>query len=148
MGRAGQLCPGSSDVDLPRYSEGVVDLNAEIAHGALDLSMAKQELNGTHVAGSPINQRRLGFGGARRPDEARVEANAGDPPGDLAEALRGPFSLRTNARVMRNFSSAPSHKRSGLRSPALPSSMIRVAMIPPANLSTPFKGIRRANRGS
>jgi hypothetical protein len=47
-------------VDLPRYSESVVDLNAEIAHGALDLRMAKQELNGTHVAGSPINQRRLG----------------------------------------------------------------------------------------
>jgi hypothetical protein len=35
MGRAGQLCPGSSDVDLPRYSESVVDLNAEITHGAL-----------------------------------------------------------------------------------------------------------------
>jgi hypothetical protein len=34
MGRAGQLCPGSSDVDLPRYSESVVDLNAAIAHGA------------------------------------------------------------------------------------------------------------------
>jgi hypothetical protein len=60
MGRAGQLCPGSSDVDLPRYSESVVDLNAEITHGALDLSMAKQKLDGTHVAGSAINQRRLG----------------------------------------------------------------------------------------
>src|SRR2546430_6285196 len=87
MGRAGQLCPGSSDVDLPRYSESVVDLNAEISHGALDLRMAEQELNGTHVAGSAINQRRLGSVERVRPDESRVEANAGDPPGDLAEAL-------------------------------------------------------------
>ena len=87
MGRAGQLCPGSSDVDLPRYSESVVDLNAEITHGALDLSMAKQKLDGTHVAGSAINQRRLGSVERVRPDESRVEANAGDPPGDLAEAL-------------------------------------------------------------
>jgi hypothetical protein len=76
MGRAGQLCPGSSDVDLPRYSESVVDLNAEITHGALDLSMAKQKLDGTHVAGSAINQRRLGSVDRVRPDESRVEANA------------------------------------------------------------------------
>jgi hypothetical protein len=75
MGRAGQLCPGSSDVDLPRYSESVVDLNAEITHGALDLSMAKQKLDGTHVAGSAINQRRLGSAERVRLDESRVEAN-------------------------------------------------------------------------
>ena len=76
MGRAGQLCPGSSDVDLPRYSESVVDLNAEITHGALDLSMAKRKLDGTHVAGSAINQRRLASVERVRPDESRVEANA------------------------------------------------------------------------
>jgi hypothetical protein len=76
MGRAGQLCPGSSDVDLPRYSESVVDLNAEITHGALDLSMAKQKLDGTHVAGSAIKQRPLGSVERVRPDESRVEANA------------------------------------------------------------------------
>jgi len=87
MGRAGQLCPGSSDVDLPRYSESVVDLNAEIAHGALDLRMAEQELNGAHVAGSAINQRRLSSVERVRPDEARVEANAGDQPRRFEDLL-------------------------------------------------------------
>ena len=87
MGRADQLCPDSSDVDLPRYSESVVDLNAEIAHGALDLRMAEQELNGTHVAGSAINQRRLSSVERVRPDEARVEANAGDQPRRFEDLL-------------------------------------------------------------
>jgi len=87
MGRAGQLCPGSSGRRLAPLAS-VVDLNAEIAHGALDLSMAKRELDGTHVAGSAINQRRLVRWRRVRPDESRVEANGGDPPGDLAEALK------------------------------------------------------------
>jgi len=82
MGRADQLCPDSSDVDLPRYSESVVDLNAEIAHGALDLRMAEQELNG-----AAINQRRLGSVERVRPDEARVEANAGDQPRRFEDLL-------------------------------------------------------------
>src|SRR5262245_14500619 len=34
VGRACPLCPGNSDVNLFRYGEGVVDLDAEIAHGA------------------------------------------------------------------------------------------------------------------
>jgi hypothetical protein len=36
-GRACPLCPGTSDLDLFRYGEGVVDLDTEIAHSALDL---------------------------------------------------------------------------------------------------------------
>ena len=38
-GRAIPLCPGSSDVDLFGYGERVIDFNAEISDGALDLGM-------------------------------------------------------------------------------------------------------------
>ena len=41
-GRAVPLCPGRSDVDLFRDGESVVDLNPQIAHGALDLLVAQQ----------------------------------------------------------------------------------------------------------
>jgi len=42
MGREGQsysALPGSSDVDLFGYGERVIDFNAEISDGALDLGM-------------------------------------------------------------------------------------------------------------
>jgi hypothetical protein len=38
-GQSGSALPGQFRRRLARYSESVVDLNAEIAHGALDLSM-------------------------------------------------------------------------------------------------------------
>jgi len=46
-GKAGRLCPGSSDVDLLGYGESVVDLNAEISDSALDFGMSQQQLHGT-----------------------------------------------------------------------------------------------------
>ena len=42
LGGTGQLRPGRSKVDLFRYGKGVIDLNAEIPNGALNLSVAKQ----------------------------------------------------------------------------------------------------------
>ena len=36
-GRALLLCPVRSNVDLLRYGEGIVHINAEIPHGALYL---------------------------------------------------------------------------------------------------------------
>src|SRR5215469_9342040 len=41
-----RLCPCSSDVNLFSYGEGILDLNAEIPNGALDLGMSQQQLNG------------------------------------------------------------------------------------------------------
>ena len=38
-GRACPLCPAKSDVDLFRHGEGIVDLDAEVAHSALNLRM-------------------------------------------------------------------------------------------------------------
>jgi hypothetical protein len=53
-GQSRPALPRTSDVDLLRYCKGVVDLDAEIAHGALDLGMAEQQLNGPQIAGSAI----------------------------------------------------------------------------------------------
>jgi hypothetical protein len=38
-------CRNGSDINLFGYSEGVVDLDAEIAHRALDLPMPQQKLD-------------------------------------------------------------------------------------------------------
>jgi hypothetical protein len=41
-GRACPLCPGISDINLFRYGQGVIDLNAEIPDRAFDLGMPEQ----------------------------------------------------------------------------------------------------------
>jgi hypothetical protein len=38
---------------------GIVNLHAEVAHGAVDGRVAQQELDRTEIAGSPIDQSRL-----------------------------------------------------------------------------------------
>src|SRR5262249_16788875 len=45
-GRALPLCPACLNVDLFRYGEGIVHLNAEIPHSALYLCVTEQQLNG------------------------------------------------------------------------------------------------------
>ena len=45
-GRACLLCPGISDVDLFRYREGIIHLNAKVSDGAFDFGVAEQELHG------------------------------------------------------------------------------------------------------
>jgi hypothetical protein len=44
-GRASLLCPGISDVDLFRYREGIIHLNAKVPDGTFDLGVAEQELH-------------------------------------------------------------------------------------------------------
>jgi hypothetical protein len=52
--------PLSSDVDLFRYCEGIVDLDAEISNGAFDPPMAKKKLDGPKVARPSVDQGRFG----------------------------------------------------------------------------------------
>jgi hypothetical protein len=42
LGRARQLCPGISDVNFLSDLDRVVDLDAEIADGALDLGVTER----------------------------------------------------------------------------------------------------------
>ena len=59
-GRAIPLCPGISDVDLFGYSEGVVDLDAEIAYRALDFLVPQQQLYCPQIASTTVDQGRFG----------------------------------------------------------------------------------------
>jgi hypothetical protein len=55
--------PNGSHVNLFGHLECIIDLDAEVSRGALDLGMAEQQLNRPQVAGSAIDQR--GFGSAQ-----------------------------------------------------------------------------------
>ena len=59
-GGACLLCPGNSDINLFRYGEGIIDLDAKVPDGAFDLCVPEQQLNGAQIAGTPIDQGRLG----------------------------------------------------------------------------------------
>src|SRR3954464_9646532 len=74
VGRACPLCPGTSGVNLLRYRERVINLNAQISDGALDLCVAGQELDGPKIACAPIDQRRL------RPPEGMGPKSLGSSP--------------------------------------------------------------------
>jgi hypothetical protein len=54
-GRTCPLCPDISDINLFRYCQGVIDLNAEIPDRAFDLGMPEQELDGSEIACAPID---------------------------------------------------------------------------------------------
>ncbi len=78
-GRARRLCPGISDVDLFSYCKRIVDLDAEVANGTLDLGMPKQELNRAQIASPLVDQCRLGPPKGMRPKQRRVETDANNP---------------------------------------------------------------------
>ena len=73
--------PPKSDVNLFCYREGVVDLDAEIPNGALDLSMPQKELYGSQVAGSAIDQGRLCPAKGMRSEQMRIQSDVGEPAG-------------------------------------------------------------------
>jgi hypothetical protein len=68
LGRARQLCPGNSDLDFFTDLNGIVNLDAKVANGALDLCVAQQQLDCTQIARSAVDQ--CGF---RPPQRVRAE---------------------------------------------------------------------------
>lgn len=42
-------------LSLFRYSQCIIDFNSEIAHGAFQLCMTKQQLNGAKILGAPVD---------------------------------------------------------------------------------------------
>ena len=61
-GRGGAipLRPNSSDINLFRYGESVVDLNSEIPHRALNLIVSQQKLHGPQIASAAVDKGRFG----------------------------------------------------------------------------------------
>ena len=41
MGKARQLCPGISDVNLLSYRQGIIDFDAQVSDRAFNLGVAK-----------------------------------------------------------------------------------------------------------
>ena len=81
-GRAGLLCPGSSDIDLLGNRESVVDLNPEIPDRAFDLGVAKQELNSAQVPRAAVDQRGLGATERMCAKQPWIQTNAAYPTRD------------------------------------------------------------------
>jgi hypothetical protein len=61
------------------YRERVVDLDAEISNGTLDLGVPQKELHGSQIAGSAVDQGRLGPAKGMRPELVRVQSDVSDP---------------------------------------------------------------------
>jgi len=78
LGRAGPLCPRSSDVDFFGDLKGIVDFDT---NGAFNFRMTQQELHRAQVAGPAIDQRRLGSPQGMRGELAWFETDAADPLG-------------------------------------------------------------------
>ncbi|MGB8017570.1 MAG: hypothetical protein WCF80_17100 [Pseudolabrys sp.] len=58
-GQSISALPCTSNIDLLRYGESVVHIDAEIPHSALYLGVTKQKLDGAQIPGAPVNQRCL-----------------------------------------------------------------------------------------
>jgi hypothetical protein len=54
-GRALLLCPALLNVDLLRYGEGIVHIDAEIRDSALYLGVTKQKLDGPQIPGTAVD---------------------------------------------------------------------------------------------
>ena len=49
-----------SNVDLLGHFQGIVDLDTEVTHRAVEIGMAEQQLYGPEILGSSVNQGCLG----------------------------------------------------------------------------------------
>jgi hypothetical protein len=58
-GQSISALPFILNVDLLRYGEGIVHINAEIPHSAFYLGVTKQKLDGAQITGAAVDQRRL-----------------------------------------------------------------------------------------
>lgn len=106
-GRARQLCPGTSDLDLLGNLNGIVDFDAKISNCALYLRVAQQELDGTQVAGPSVDQRRLGSAQRVHAELEWVEADTGDPLADEAGVLTCREAASVTATAEQEFAQLP-----------------------------------------
>jgi hypothetical protein len=86
-GKARPLCPCTSDINLFRYCERIVNFDTEIVDCAFDLRMTEQQLNRTEITGPAVDEGRLCAAERVRPEEVRIQANARNPTRDKASVL-------------------------------------------------------------
>ena len=78
-----------SDINLFRYCQRVIDLNAKIPDRAFDLGMPEQELDGPEITCPSIDQGRFCSSQGMRAEQPRVQPDASDPPRDKTCILAG-----------------------------------------------------------
>jgi hypothetical protein len=66
---------------LLRYRNGVINLDAEVSYGALDLGVTEEQLYSPQISGAPVNKRRLGSTQRVRPIDMRVKSDTDKPVG-------------------------------------------------------------------
>jgi hypothetical protein len=54
-GQSTTTLPGNSDLDFFSDLNGIINLDAKVANGALDLCVAQQQLDCTQIARSPVD---------------------------------------------------------------------------------------------
>ena len=81
-GRAERLYPSSLDVNLFCDSKGIIDLDTEVPHRALDLGVTKKQLHRSQIAGAPIDQGCLGSPQGMCTEQVRIQSDAGNPIGN------------------------------------------------------------------
>ena len=69
----------SSDINLFHYSQGVIDLDAEVPDRAFDLGVPEQELDSPKIARPSIDQGSFSASQRMRPKQPRVQSNAAYP---------------------------------------------------------------------
>lgn len=78
-----------SDFGLLGDFESVVDFDPEVPHGAFQLEMAQQELHGSEVLGSPVDQGSFGPAQGMCAVVLRIQSDRGYPFLDDASVLPG-----------------------------------------------------------
>ena len=68
-----------SNIDARSDAQGIFEFNAKIAHGAVDLRVTKQQLNGTEIAGLSMNLRCFGPAQGMGTVPARLKPNCSHP---------------------------------------------------------------------
>ncbi len=81
--------PHHSDLDRLRDRKRILQLDAEVANGAVHLRVPEQELNGAEVAGLAVDLCDLGSGHRMGAIRARLQSDRGDPAPDEAGILPG-----------------------------------------------------------
>src|SRR5262245_55193620 len=69
----------SSDINLPSYRKCVIYLDTEIANRAFNFGMPQEQLDGSEVASSAINERRFGSAQRMRSEKTGIQSDSRDP---------------------------------------------------------------------
>jgi len=79
----------ASHVDLLGYRQSIINLDTKIANRALDLGMAKEQLDCPQIAGAAIDHGGFGPAQGMRAEQARIETDAVYPIANETRILPG-----------------------------------------------------------